>query len=153
MLKRLFSFKRIMYYIIICCVSYTACSLILTVFNMYEDDLNSLPLYVNLQYFAVCFLISLLMFFTDWLTEGCTTPLPMMIQITDVSIVVFGLGGFVFGWFPLDVKWILPVFVILLLVYFATYLVIYFTEKKWANDVNEILSKRKKEKKNENKNH
>ena len=153
MLKKIFSFKRVIYYIIICCVSYTACSLILTAVNMYEDVSNALPLYVNLQYFAVCFLISMLMFFTDQLTENCTMPIAMLIQITDVSVVVFGLGGFVFGWFPLDAKWILPVFVILLLIYFATFAVIYFAEKKWTNDVNIILKQRKKEKKNENKNY
>ncbi|MBR2177506.1 MAG: DUF3021 family protein [Clostridia bacterium] len=152
MLKKIFSFKRIMYYIIICCVSYTACSLILTTVNMFGDAFNSLPLYVNLQYFAVCLLISFLMFFTDQFTDGCTKPLAMLIQITDVSVVVFGLGGFVFGWFPLDAKWILPVFLILLSVYFATYIVLYFIEKKWINDVNIILKQRKKEKNDDEKN-
>ena len=92
------------------------------------------------------------MFFTDQFTDGCTKPLAMLIQITDVSVVVFGLGGFVFGWFPLDAKWILPVFLILLSVYFATYIVLYFIEKKWINDVNIILKQRKKEKNDDEKN-
>lgn len=143
----MFSSKRIMTYFITSCVSYTACSLILTLLSIIFEDFSP-SIYHNLEYFVVCLSISVLMFFTDMFTDSCTAPIAVLIQITDVIVCVLGIGGLIFHWFPFKPFWLLIVLGIILLIYFITFAVMYYVNRKWVNNVNKILTERKSEKNN-----
>lgn len=144
MFKEMFSAKRILYYVFICCVSFTALVLILSVLNYGINHSSSVNYFYIIQYFSVCFLISLVMFFTDKLTENSSKLVNMITHITDITFCVFGLGGFVYGWFPLTALGFGIAFGILIGVYILTCVVMYLFDKKWVDDVNKIIMKQRK---------
>lgn len=141
--------RNVLFYILICCVSYTICNILLSILNMaFNGFMEVAPYYLNLQEFSVCFLIAVLMFFTDRLTKNCSSLLGIIVSIADVTVSVFGLGIFVFHWFSINPLSLIIAFGVLLAVYFGTFPIIYLVDKKWTSDLNKILDQRKKEKTN-----
>ena len=148
MLKKIFSSKSILQCVLTACVSYTICTIVISSVNVFVNWHEASYLYYNLQYFAVSSAIAVLMMITDPIIENSAMPLKIVIGILIVALCVFGLGGYVFGWFPFEPLLILAVVGILVTVYFLTFMIVYCVEKKWTDDINKILVERRKEKQN-----
>ena len=144
MFKELFNAKRILYYVFICCVSFTSLVIIISVLNLSIDNSAKIQCIFIPEFFSVCFLISLFMFFTDKLIENCSKIISIITHITDITFWVFGLGGFVYDWFPLTPSGFGIAFGVLIGVYFVTCIIMYLFDKKWVDDVNKIIMKQRK---------
>lgn len=141
--------ERIKYYFSICCISFTILELILSTLNATISLMSSNLWINNIEMFAVCFCIAALMFFTDIFTKNFSKPLSIVIDLIDVSVPVFGLGGFIFHWFPIEWQSILMVFGVLTFVYLAVYGIMYINSVITSKSINQKIIKRKGEHKND----
>ncbi|MGN0536951.1 MAG: DUF3021 family protein [Acutalibacteraceae bacterium] len=139
--------QRIKHYLTIGCVSFTAVEIIVSVLNVCTDLMSSNIWAFNLEAFVVCLTIAVLMFFTDVLTYNLSQLLGILIQLTDVTVVVIGLGGFVFNWFPMKWNFLLLVLGIIFAVYIIVYGAMIFSTRVTSYQVNKKIIERKEEKK------
>lgn len=146
--RKAFYLNKIKFYLMSCFVSFTIADLVLSVLNI----MDRVGMYVNLEIFAVCFCIALVMFILDVVGSNLNRPVLMLLQFADVVISVLGLGGFVFGWFPISLEYILLAFMILTFVYIVTCLLIFGFDKITENEINKKISERKGGNKNGGKN-
>lgn len=135
--------KRIPQYIIMCCVSFTVCVMILSAIHTWYDLMATVAWVANFELFAVCLAITILMFFTDSFTENLPLPVVSLIQFADVILCVFGLGGLVFDWFPINFHWFVIVFAIDAVIYLLVFLVMYYVNSRLSNEINEKIKERK----------
>ncbi len=136
--------KRLPHYIIMCCVSFTVCVMLLSLIHSWYDLMATMAWIANFELFAVCFSISALMFITDMLTENFALPLVSLIQFTDEMLCVFGLGGLVFGWFPMTIEWFWAVLAINAVIYICTFLMMYYVNSRISKDINQKIKERKR---------
>ncbi len=136
--------KRLPHYIIMCCVSFTVCVMLLSLIHSWYDLMATMAWIANFELFAVCFSISALMFITDMLTENFALPLASLIQFTDEMLCVFGLGGLVFGWFPMTIEWFWAVLAINAVIYICTFLMMYYVNSRISKDINQKIKERKR---------
>ena len=127
-----------------CCVSFTVCVMLLSLIHSWYDLMATMAWIANFELFAVCFSISALMFITDMLTENFALPLASLIQFTDEMLCVFGLGGLVFGWFPMTIEWFWAVLAINAVIYICTFLMMYYVNSRISKDINQKIKERKR---------
>lgn len=140
--------KRISGYIVSCCVSFTVCVMVLSVAHSIDGKVMEFYGWKeNFHLFACCFSISFLMFFTDKLTEKYSLAVELLVKFADVVACVFGLGGLIFRWFPIDLKWSIYVFALALIIYIITFIItifsLYFANEKTSNEINKKIAERK----------
>lgn len=91
----------------------------------------------------LCFIITILMFITDIVSEKFFGNIPVfvfiLIGLIEVSACVLLMGGLWFEWFTLNVNWISEVIVIDTVVYFSVFVIMFFQEKKSAESINKII--------------
>lgn len=128
-------------YIIIDCVSFTAITLILSLNDVITGTNGMNPLFL-LQLFGCCTLICLLMWLTDrW--EKQRAIINMLVRLADVAVVILGVGGGVFHWFPWTVYDVVPVCVSFTIVFLVTYGIMLIQDKFVTQAINEYLKKKK----------
>jgi hypothetical protein len=66
----------------------------------------------------------------------------MLLLLADVAIVILGVGGLLFQWFPWEWKYVLQVMVILVIVFFVTHYILLWQNKETARKINEIIKER-----------
>ncbi len=146
-MKRSF-FKKLVYYGVSFCVSYTLVSLILSLLNINASLVAGNFWIYNIEIMSVCFCIALLMWLTDTFIKGSSyddmTPLGIFADLMDVALPVIGLGGFVFDWFDVFSKEILYPIIILLFVYFVVLGFFYLNAKMTEIELNKKIQERKK---------
>lgn len=150
-------FKRAKKYFVSYCISYTIANLILSIMNYSETiHIYDNVWILNIELSAVCFIIAVLMFFTDFATdpsgEDKITPLGFALGFIDVAVPVLGLGGSVFKWFNLFSKEIIYPLCIIAAVYLATLLLFIINEKITENAINRKINERKEMMRNEQQN-
>lgn len=137
--------KRIRIYSTTGCISYTVTLLIQALLSgRTEFFMSGFSGTYLLQLFAVCMLIAALMLFTDWRLEDGPGWRHMAVQLTDVFLVVFGVGGGCFRWFPWSVEQVAVMAVFLLVVYALTYGAALLQHQIISMEINEKLSARNK---------
>lgn len=154
-LKRIKSWfiKNFKYYLTICCTSFTVVTLILSVINISVDLMSSNTWMNNIELFIVCFFITMLMMFTDMLTKNSNIFLGILVHLVDVFVPVFGIGGFIFGWFPISWYWVGIVSGLLIVIYFSIYGIMLLQVKNTSDGINKKILERKGEHKNDKENH
>lgn len=135
--------KRIPHYMIMCCVSFTVSVMLLSLIHTWYDLMATVAWVANYELFAVCFAIAALMFITDTLTENLPRSVVALVQFTDETLCVVGLGGLVFGWFPISPIWFLVIFAIDAIIYICTFLMMYYINSKISKDINQKIKERK----------
>lgn len=140
--------QRIKHYLTIGCISFTAVEIIVSVLNVCTNLMSSNIWAFNLEAFIVCLTIAVLMFFTDVFTYNFSQLLGILIQLADVIVVVIGLGGFVFHWFPMKWELFLLVLGICVIVYIIVYIAMIFSARVTSYQLNKKIIERKEQKKN-----
>lgn len=142
--------QRIRYYLSIACISFTAVEIIMSILQViYPEDLMSSTVWIfNLEAFAVCLTITVLMFFTDVFTYNFSKILGILIHLVDITVVVMLLGGFVFHWFPFKWEFLLLVLGVIFAVYIIVYGAMVFSTRVTSYQVNKKIIERKEQKKN-----
>lgn len=132
---------RYQQYILVDCVSFTAITLILSLSDAIGWSCGMGCVFL-LQLFGCCTLICLLMWLTDhWEKQRVITD--MLVRLADVAVVILGVGGGVFHWFPWTVHDIVPVCVAFTVVFLMTYVVMLIQDKFVTQAINEYLKKKK----------
>lgn len=128
-------------YIIIDCVSFTTVALILSISDAigWSSGMGCIFL---LQLFGCCTLICLLMWLTDhW--EKQRHIVDMLVRLADVAVVILGVGGGIFHWFPWTMHGVIPVCVTFTVVFLVTYVIMLIQDKFVTQAINEYLKKKK----------
>lgn len=154
-LKRIkpYFIENFKYYLTICCTSFTVVILILSVINICFDLMSSNMWINNIELFGVCFLITMLMLFTDMFTKNSNIFLVILVHLIDTFIPVFGIGGFLFSWFPISWYWIGIISSILIVIYFSVHGIMLLHIKSTSDGINKKILERKGEHKNDKENH
>lgn len=142
--------ERIRMYIVVDSISYTFTLVIQSLIAVLSNDGRWVPLFGGmylLQLFAVCSLISLLMYLTDPLLEDHML-WQRLVQLLEVFAAVFGVGGGLFGWFEWTPALVLSISVLLIVVYAATYGIMLLQNYLISREINEKLSTQLRKKKN-----
>lgn len=153
MKKKVF-LERLKMYGLSCCISYTIASLILSALNINSSLMEKDVWLANLQLFAVCLVIAVLMLITDTIRDpeeptSQVTPGYFLIGILDVAVPVLGMGGFLFGWFDVISTQVIYPICILLIVYFAVFAIFYINKRNTEKELNRRINQRKEELKND----
>lgn len=133
---------RLKYYMNVFFSSYTIASLVvaLTYCNYYTTEFGVEWIF---QMALLCLAISFLMFITDIVSEKFFGNVPVfifiLIGLIEVSACVIFMGGLWFKWFPLNIEYILEIIVIDTIIYFSVFGIIFFQEKKSADNINRII--------------
>ncbi len=144
-LKELFRFdlkKKIKFYFSVCCISFTILELVLSTLNACFDLMSSNLWINNIEMFAVCLCIALLMFITDRFSKNHSLITKITIDLLDILAAVYGLGGIAFKWFT---TWdsIIISFCVILVVYFLVFLIMILNAKITDNKINKKILERK----------
>lgn len=139
------SSKKLDELILVDCVSYTVVSLILAFLSFFDLVMGLNPR-VLFQLFAVTTLICFLMYLTSFLPIESPWA-EMLVSLADVGVVVLGVGGGIFRWFPWQAKHIWMVSGVFVIVYFITYGIILLQNKIASDQINRILQKKRREQK------
>lgn len=139
------SSKKLDELILVDCVSYTVVSLILAFLSFFDLVMGINPR-VLFQLFAVTTLICFLMYLTSFLPIESPWA-EVFVSLADVGVVVLGVGGGIFRWFPWQAKYIWMVSGVFVIVYFITYGIILLQNKIASDQINRILQKKRREQK------
>ena len=139
------SSKKLDELILVDCVSYTVVSLILAFLSFFDLVMGLNPR-VLFQLFAVTTLICFLMYLTSFLPIESPWA-EMLVSLADVGVVVLGVGGGIFRWFPWQAQYIWMVSGVFVIVYFITYGIILLQNKIASDQINRILQKKRREQK------
>ncbi|WP_102048731.1 DUF3021 family protein [Pygmaiobacter massiliensis] len=139
------SSKKLDELILVDCVSYTVVSLILAFLSFFDLVMGLNPR-VLFQLFAVTTLICFLMYLTSFLPIESPWA-EMLVSLADVGVVVLGVGGGIFRWFPWQAKYIWMVSGVFVIVYFITYGIILLQNKIASDQINRILQEKRREQK------
>lgn len=133
---------RLKYYMNVFFSSYTIASLVvaLTSYNYYPTEFGVEWIFQNA---LLCLVISFLMFITDIVSEKVFRDIPsfifILIGLIEVSVCVIFMGGLWYKWFPLNIGKILEIIVIDTVIYFSVFGIMFFQEKKSADNINRII--------------
>lgn len=129
--------------ILITCVSYTVTSTLLSLLAFISGLTMEMANVEYLQIFACCIVISILIHFSSKLpveSEWAET----LIAFLAVALVIYGMGGGIFKWFAWELKYIIEVFIILVLVFLATNGFMLWQSNETAKAINKKIEERKK---------
>lgn len=135
--------EKLKYYMNVFFSSYTIASLVVALTNYsyyYEARFGVEWLF---QMALLCLVITFLMFITDTISEKFFGDIPVfvfiLIGLIEVSACVILMGGLWYQWFPLTIDWILEVLIIDVIIYFGVFGIMFFQEKKSAENINKII--------------
>lgn len=130
--------------ILITCISYTAVAVILSVLALISPGFTmELTSITYLQLFGCTTIISCLMYFTSKIQVESQIA-ANLIQILDIAIVVYGVGGGLFQWFPWEITYIAEVAFILIVVFLFTNYIMIWQNNEITKAINKKIKERKK---------
>ena len=136
--------QTLTFYFNISCISYTILSLVLSTLALFDLSMPITPV-TMIQLFSSTSMIAFLMY--------CARKIPntsvfveMVVQLVIVFLVVFGLGT-TYQWFVWRWDVLLVVCLVIILVYFMTYIAILVQNKKTSDKINCIIQKKRSEEK------
>jgi hypothetical protein len=127
--------------ILIDCISFTVVTILISILWFITDATLYLENRYLLELFCCTTLISIFMYFTSRIPIESQL-LAMLLLLADVAIVILGVGGLLFQWFPWEWKYVLQVMVILVIVFFVTHYILLWQNKETARKINEIIKER-----------
>lgn len=144
--------KKIKFYFILNCLSFTIMTFALNLFYITSgivDEINKLGyVQLTLQYLSVTTVISLLFFAFDKLIKKDEI-YSHLISLLIVMASVYGLGGGVYKWFPIF-SWDTPITLgIILIIYFAVYFLLFAKNIEASNQINKKLKEMQEAEQNE----
>ena len=128
--------------ILIDCVSYTVVSVILALLSM-PGKVMALEYRTMLELFFCTTLICAIMYGIGKLPLQSTL-LEAFLQLLDVAVVILGVGGGLFHWFPWKGEAIWIVVCVFVATYFVTYGVMLLQNKVASDKINLILKEKRK---------
>jgi hypothetical protein len=129
--------KSIKTYILTDCISFTFSVIIIAVIGLMQDVMMSIDNVVLLQLFTCTTLIAILMYFTESIPVESQLA-ATFIHFVDTALVILGVGGGIFKWFPWKAVYVGEVVAILTVVFIMTTLIITWQNYHLANSINEI---------------
>lgn len=123
------------------CISFTVVAVILSVLAYIPDMTMEITHVTYLQLFGCTTLIAFLMYFTSKIQVESQI-VASLISIFNIAIVVFGVGGGIFRWFPWELKYIAEVAIILILVFIVTNYMMIWQNNELAKSINEKIKAR-----------
>ncbi len=131
--------EKFNHYLTVLVHTFTWQTLILSLVNWDSYLINAQEV---LQFFVVSVVITVLMAITDIFTMQRSLPVIILTDLLDVSVVVFGLGGYVFNWFNFNWQTILPVIGIIVLIYFIIFGFFMLQMKKDSEHINKKIKEK-----------
>ena len=138
--------EKFSHYLTVLVHSFTWQTLILSLINWDSYLINAQKI---LQFFIVSLAITVLMAITDTFTMKRSLPVIILTDLLDVSVAVFGLGGYVFNWFDFELKNIIPIALTIIVIYFIIFGFMMLQMKKDSDRINKRI-KEKFSKENDN---
>lgn len=138
--------EKFSHYLTILVHSFTWQTLIMSLLNWDSYLINAQKI---LQFFIVSLAITVLMALTDTFTMKRSLPVIILTDLLDVSVAVFGLGGYVFNWFDFELKNIIPIALTIIVIYFIIFGFMMLQMKKDSDRINKRI-KEKFSKENDN---
>lgn len=138
--------EKFSHYLTILVHSFTWQTLIMSLLNWDSYLINAQKI---LQFFIVSLAITVLMAITDTFTMKRSLPVIILTDLLDVSVAVFGLGGYVFNWFDFELKNIIPIALTIIVIYFIIFGFMMLQMKKDSDRINKRI-KEKFSKENDN---
>jgi phage shock protein PspC (stress-responsive transcriptional regulator) len=133
--------KSIKTFILTDCISFTLVVLILSAIGLIQDVMMDIDNLVLIQLFICTTLIAILMYFTENIpVESQITA--SFIQFADTALVILGVGGGLFKWFPWKPTVVGEVLVILTVVFIITTMIITWQNHQLAHTINEKIKER-----------
>ncbi len=123
------------------CISFTVVTVLLSTLWFIADRTAFLESRHLLELFCCTTLISILMYFTSKIpleSQLFATSLLLL----DVAVVILGIGGGIFQWFPWEGKSVLQIIVILVTVFFVTHLIMVWQSRDTAKKINQKIKER-----------
>ena len=131
--------KTFKYYFTISCISFTFIILINVLLNL--DSLNAVFSFKELAQLFICTsLIAILMYFTDKLNIK-TRPISMLVDILDICAVMYIVGMGLFKMFAPSLQNVIINLVVIVSVYFLTFVVMVFDDRNAVRFINKKLEK------------
>ncbi len=131
--------KTFKYYFTISCISFTFIILINVLLKL--NSLNAVFSLKELAQLFICTsLIAMLMYFTDKLNIK-TRPISMLVDILDICAVMYIVGMGMFEMFDPSIQNIIINLVVIVAVYFLTFVVMVFDDRNAVRFINKKLEK------------
>ena len=124
--------EKFNHYIMILVHAFTWQTLILSL----TSQINSQSV---IQFFIVALTITGLMAITDIFTLKRSLPVLIIVDLIDITAVVFGMGGCVFKWFPFEWLTLLSIIGFIVIIYFIIFGFIMLQMKKDSEHINKII--------------
>ena len=141
-------FKRIKDFLVLNCVVFTIMSMVLNMLYIITDVVKTSEqlgyVTITMQYLSVTTVVCFLLFLFDKIVSKKE----MYSHITALLIViatVFGLGGFVYQWFPIFSWWTLATLGIIFVVYFSVHFILFTKNIDATNEINKKLEEMQEE--------
>lgn len=131
--------EKFNHYLTILVHAFTWQTLIVSIMTWNTCQLTAMTI---VQYFLVSLAVTALMAVTDIFTLNRSLPVIIITGLLDVSLVVFGLGGFVFNWFAFEWLSVLTVLGSIALIYFIIFGFIMLRMKKDSEYINQKIKER-----------
>lgn len=131
--------EKFSHYLTILVHSFTWQTLIMSLLNWDSYLINAQKI---LQFFIVSLAITVLMAITDTFTMKRSLPVIILTDLLDVSVAVFGLGGYVFDWFDFELIKIIPIVLIIVVIYFIIFGFMMLQMKKDSDHINKRIKEK-----------
>lgn len=137
--------KKLKFYMNVFFSSYTISSLMVALFILHDSPVIGVEWIFQMA--LLSFAITILMFITDIISEKFFGNVPVFVYIlfglVEVTFCVFLMGGLWYQWFPFNIEWLLETVIICIVIYFTVFGIIFFQEKKSAENINKIIKNRR----------
>lgn len=130
--------NKLIQMVLIDCISYTVLSLIMSSLSITTNLIMNITQFDNLSLFIVTSIISIFVTLTSFIKIESYF-IENLVIIVEVFLVVYGVGGGIFHWFPFQLFYIIEAGFIALIVFFITRIVIEMNYRMIALKINQKL--------------
>lgn len=130
--------QKIIFFLLCDCISYTILSFVMFILSFFPSLVMSGSHQVYMSFFIVTTFIAFLITLTScfefssfW--QECFT------LLIEIFLVVYGIGGGIFHWFEWKWVYLIEVAFICAIVFFITYILIYYHEQYIARKINQKI--------------
>lgn len=141
-------FKRIKDFCVLNCVVFTVMSLVLNLIYIITDVVKTSEQFgyvvITMQYLSVTTVMCFLLFLFDKIVSK-DEMYSHIIALIIVIATVFGLGGYVYEWFPIFSGWSLATLGIIFLIYFLVRFIVFAKDIDASKQINKKLEEMQEE--------
>lgn len=130
--------SKLIQMVLIDCVSYTVLSLIMSSLSFATNLVMNATHFVYLSLFIVTSIISIFITLTSFIKIESYF-IENLVILVEVFLVVYGVGGGIFHWFPFQLFYIIEAGFIALIVFFVTRTVMEMNYRMIATKINQKL--------------